>query len=110
MAFQGIKHLTGLYLCHLNDHKFGHNFQDLINPICRSGHDIETATHWNHYISERQSVVKKKIIIIILIRIFESFITSFLLLGKKDLMLVLINLQSCVQLSIHSPRKGLLIL
>ena len=44
---------------------------------------------------------------IILIRIFKSFITSFLLLGKKGLMLLLINLQSCVQLSIHSLRKGL---
>ena len=49
---------------------------------------------------------KKKI----LIGIFEFFIISFLLLDKEDLMLVLINIQSCVQLSIHSLRKGLLIL
>ena len=60
MAFQGIKYLTRLYLCHLNYHKFGHNFQDLMNPICRSGHDIdEIKSHLGHYISERRSVVKK---------------------------------------------------
>ena len=106
IAFQTIKHQTGLYLCHLNDHKFGHNFQDLIDPICRIGHDIEITTHWAHYISERQSVVKKKKI---LIRIFESFITSFLFLRKKDLMLVLINLQSCVQMCIHFLRKDPLV-
>ena len=47
---------------------------------------------------------------IILIRIFEPFITSFQLLGKKDLILVSINLQSCVQLSIQSLPKGPLIL
>ena len=99
-----MKHLTGLYLCNLSDHKFGHNFQDLINPICRSGHDIEITTHWAHYISERQSIVKKKNNI--LIRMFEFFIISFLLLEKKDLMLLLINIQSCVQLSIHSLHKS----
>ena len=109
MAFQSINHLIGLYLCHLNNHKFGHNFQDFINLICRSGHDIETATHWAHYISERQSVVKKKKRNNLDSNIW-NFITSFLLLEKKDLMLVLINLQSCVQLSIHSLRKGPLIL
>ena len=43
----------------------------------------------------------------ILIQIFESLITSFLLLGKKSLRLLLINLQSCVQLSTQSLRKVL---
>ena len=74
-----MKHLAGLYLCHLSDRKFGNNFQDLINPICRSGHDIEITTHWAHYISNALCIVKKKI----LIGIFEFFIISFLLLEKK---------------------------
>ena len=76
-----MKHLTGLHLCHLSDHKFGHNLQDLINPIWRSAHGIEITTHWAHYISERQKHFPKKKKI--LIGIFEFFIISFLLLEKK---------------------------
>ena len=106
IAFQAIKHQTGLYLCHLNDHKFGHNFQDLINPICRIGHDIEITTHWAHYFSERQSVVKKKKNLDSNIWIFYNKLS---LLKKKDLMFVLINLQSCVQMCIHFLRKDPLV-
>ena len=56
----------------------------------------------------RDETKKKKEII--LIRIFEPFITRFQLLGKKDLILVSINLQPCVQLSIQSLPKGPLVL
>ena len=62
MTFHGIKHLARLHLCHLNHHKFGHNFQDPINSIYSCGHDIETTTllfHWPHFIFQRQIVVKK---------------------------------------------------
>ena len=44
----GLKLLTKLRfgLSHLYCHKFRHNFQDCINPICVCGLEIETATHF----------------------------------------------------------------
>ena len=30
---------------HLREHKFKHNFQDLINPVCNCVHDIDSASH-----------------------------------------------------------------
>ena len=44
----GLKLLTRLCLglSHLHYHKFRHNFQDCINPICVCGLKIETTTHF----------------------------------------------------------------
>ena len=44
----GIKHLTRLRLglSHLREHKFKHNFQDSINPLCSCEGDIETTEHF----------------------------------------------------------------
>ena len=35
-----------LGLSHLHYHKFGHNFQDSINPTCFCGLEVETTTHF----------------------------------------------------------------
>ena len=45
---EGLKLLTRmrLGLSHLADHKFRHNFQDCLNPICSCGHEIETTSHF----------------------------------------------------------------
>ena len=44
----GLKHLTRLRhgLSHLREHKFKHNFQDTINPLCSCGENIETTEHF----------------------------------------------------------------
>ena len=44
----GLKHLTRLRLglSHLREHKFKHNFQDSINPLCSCGGAIETTEHF----------------------------------------------------------------
>ena len=46
----GLKLLTRLRLglSHLRYHKFRHNFQDCINPICACGL-LETTTHFLHH-------------------------------------------------------------
>ena len=46
--FEGLKLLTRtkLGLSHLADHKFRHNFQDCLNPICCCGQEIETTSHF----------------------------------------------------------------
>ena len=33
-------------MSHLREHKFKHNFQDCLNPICSCGLDIESASHF----------------------------------------------------------------
>ena len=40
---EGLKFLTRirLGLCHLADHKFRHNFQDCVNPVCSCGQEVE---------------------------------------------------------------------
>ena len=52
-----------LGLSHLADHKFGHNFQDCVNPDCGCGQEIETSTHFllhcSNYHSARQTLFEK---------------------------------------------------
>ena len=44
----GLKHLTRLRLglSHLREHKFKNNFQDVLNPLCSCGENIETTEHF----------------------------------------------------------------
>ena len=44
----GIKYLTRLRIgfSHLKEHKFRHNFQDSVGPMCSCGSDTETAKHF----------------------------------------------------------------
>ena len=61
----GLKLLTRLRLGlnHLRYHKFRHNFQDCINPICVCGLEIETTTHFLLHCllfqSARESLLRK---------------------------------------------------
>ena len=49
--FEGLKLLTRmrLGLSHLAEHKFRHNFQDCLNPICICGLEIETKSYFLNY-------------------------------------------------------------
>ena len=44
----GIKYLTRLRLglSHLNDHKFRHNFQDCLNPLCPCSLEFDSSIHY----------------------------------------------------------------
>ena len=48
---KGIKLVTRLRigLSYLREHKFKHSFQDTLNPLCSSGVDIETTSHYFLY-------------------------------------------------------------
>ena len=60
---KGIKLITRLRLglSHLREHKFRHNFQDTLNPICSCGDDIETTIHYllhcPNYLDERRTLL-----------------------------------------------------
>ena len=55
----GLKLLTPLRLgfSHLNEHRFHHNFQDCINPLCSCSLDIEDTSHYllhcHHFVQHR---------------------------------------------------------
>ena len=76
--FQGLKLLTSmrLGLSHLADHKFRHNFQDCLNPICSCGQKIETTSYSFFTVSitvvQENNFLKK---LTLLILIFYSKIT-----------------------------------
>ena len=46
--YKGIRLITRLRIgmSHLREHKFKHNFQDCLNPICSCGLDIESTSHF----------------------------------------------------------------
>ena len=59
----GLKLITRLWLglSHLNEHRFNHNFNDCINPLCTCSLDIESTVHYflhcNYYNSARISLL-----------------------------------------------------
>ena len=90
----GLKLLTRLRLglSHLRYHKFRHNFQDCINPICVCGLEIEITTHFLHrcplFQSARQSLlINIKKIDESILKKHDELITKTLLYGcdKFDL-------------------------
>ena len=62
---EGLKFLTRIRhgLSHVADHKFKHNFQDCVNPICSCGQGIENSTHFllhcSYYHCARQTLFEK---------------------------------------------------
>ena len=89
---KGIQLLTRLRLglSHLREHKFKHNFQDTLNPICNCGEDIETSCHYllhcSLYTNERLALlniiqdIDKSIL-----ELTDSHIVKVLLYGGKFL-------------------------
>ena len=87
---KGIQLLTRLRLglSHLREHKFKHNFQDTLNPICNCGEDIETSCHYllhcSLYTNERLALlniiqgIDKSIL-----ELTDSHIVEVLLYGRK---------------------------
>ena len=69
----GIKLLTRLHvgLSHLREHKFIHNFQDIINPLCYCSVEIELTSHFflrcQNFINPRNNLMNKLLILIFLI-------------------------------------------
>ena len=89
---EGLKFLRRirLGLSHLADHKFRHNFEGCVNPICSCGKEIETLTyfllHCSNYNCARQTLFKKinKIDSTILKQNYQV-ITKLLLFGNEKL-------------------------
>ena len=82
----GVKLLTRLQpgLSHLREHKFKHGFQDILNPLCSCGKEVETTFHFllsfPNYSDERLTLLSK----IGNIKSTNSQITQVFLYGDKN--------------------------
>jgi len=88
----GIKLLSRLRLglSHLRGHKFNHGFQDVLNPICSCGQDIETSCHFllscPNYDEERNSLLNNvRQIAPNILSLDDSQIAQILLFGDPSL-------------------------
>ena len=89
---KGVKLLTilRLGLSHLRYHKFKHNFQDCLNPICSCGIEFETTSHFllhcANYLHERKTLLYNiKSVLGNILEQKDSFIINVLLLGDTCL-------------------------
>ena len=89
---KGIKLLTRLRLSlsHVREHKFKHNFQDCLNPLCLCGNEIETSTHYllhcPTYTNERLTLLNKiKSINCSILESSDAAVTKILLFGDNTL-------------------------
>ena len=89
---KGLKLLTRLRLglSHLGDHKFRHNFQDCVSPMCYCGQDIETTTHFllhcpNYHCARKTLFNKINEVNGTILRQSDSTVKQVLLLGDNKL-------------------------
>ena len=89
---KGLKLLIRLRLglSHIGNHKFRHNFQDYVSPMCYCVQDIETKTHFlrhcpNHYFARKTLFDKTNQVSGTILRQSDSTITKILLFGYSQL-------------------------
>ena len=87
----GLKLLTCLRngFSHLKEHKFKHNFQDSVDPLCSCGNDIESTVHFflhcPNFTTQRQTLLNKlKSINASIMAENENSVVRTLLLGRSD--------------------------
>ena len=87
----GLKLLTRLRIgfSHLKEHKFKHNFQDSVDPLCSCGNDIESTVHFflhrPNFTTQRQTLLNKlKSINASIMTENENSVLRTLLSGRPD--------------------------
>ena len=88
----GIKYLTRLRLglSHLKDHKFKHNFQDCLNPLCPCSLEVESTIHYFlrcHYYNDIHKTLLdtvKKITNISVSNLRDEYLVNLLLYGNPS--------------------------
>ena len=109
----GLKFLTRLRLglSHLNEHKFKHNFQDCINPLCSCSLEIESLSHFflhcHHFTNIRATLLDDLLSVDRNIPSFsDNELVDLLLYGSPNVSLNQNNkiLSSCISFIIKSER------
>ena len=75
---KGLKLFTRLrlWLSHLGDDKFRHNFQDCVSPMCSCAQDIETIIHFLLHYPNHHCARKSSRVILQLLRLCYSVIIN----------------------------------
>ena len=99
-----------LGLSHLANHKFRHNFQDWLNPICSCGQKIETTSHFllqslNYRCARKTFFEKINLIDSNILLQSDLFITNDLLFSSEKLKDDKNNALLTSTLSSFSPRR-----
>ena len=88
----GLKLLTRLRfgLNHLNEHRFNHNFENCINPLCTCSLEVESTVHFflhcHHYHNIRAKLLNSlEVIDTNLLKLSEEQLTKVLLYGFSQL-------------------------
>ena len=86
----GITLLTRLRLdlSHLNEHKFRHNFQDCMNPLCLCSLEIENTLHYLlhcHHFSSNRIVLMNSVVSVLSESLSDNTKKDVLLYGKPSL-------------------------
>ena len=104
----GLKLLTRLRLglSHLNEHRFNHNFQNCINPLCSCSLEIESTFHFllhcHHYTNIRVTLLNSIAEIIgNTFNINDECLVSLLLFGSQKYLKQIIHIQLMLQSSIY---------
>ena len=86
----GIKLLTRLRLglSHLNEHRFKHNFQDCLNPLCSCSLEVESTIHYFlhcHYCNKyRQTLLESvKLVVNDVSLLDDDVVVKLLLYGNE---------------------------
>ena len=86
----GIKLLTRLRLglSHLNEHRFRHNFQDCLNPLCSCSLEVESNIHFflhcQHFIQSRPTLLDSvKKIVNDISNLTDDVLVNLLLYGSQ---------------------------
>ena len=79
-----------LGLSHLADHKFRHNFQYCLNPICSCGQEVETTSHFllhclNYRCARKTFFEKNNLVDPNILQQSDLSITKDLLFGSEKL-------------------------
>ena len=88
----GVQLLTRLRLgfSHLNEHRFNHNFEGFINPLCTCTLEVESTTHFflhchYYYNNIRKTLLDDlKVINVNILKLSETALTDLLLHGEAS--------------------------
>ena len=89
--FPGVQLLTRLRLglSHLNEHRFNHNFEGCINPLCTCTLEVESTTyfflHCHYYNNIRKTLLDNfRVINVKILKLSENALTDLALYGEAS--------------------------
>ena len=74
-------------MSHLNDHKFGHNFQDCLNPLCPGSLEVESTIHYFlhcQYYNDICKTLLERLPTLSVSNLSDEYLVNFLMYGNPS--------------------------